>query len=225
MSPPTARFVAVHGLPTSPALWAGVATRVPMLTPALGGVGTVAPRASWTLDDFVADLLPFLDGDTVLIGHDLGGVVAAMAATRVPLRALVLSGTALGPYWAPVRFTARAPLHRYFYEHHAGRKFLTGAVSPPLRSEVVAAFPPVPELPARMRAIAQAMTPPADLAKNLRLPVHLLWGRNDRWYPPVVARAVARGTDASLTWVPGGHLCMWEFPDAYALALRALFLR
>lgn len=214
------RIVALHGLPTSPALWA----RVPLAieTPALRGVATVEPRADWALEGFVDEIAPLLDEQTVLVGHDLGGVIAAMAALRVRVRALVLCGTALGPYWAAVRLTARAPLHRYFYELHGGRRFLTGAVSPSRADEVLAAFPPVPDLPARMRAIAREMRPPADIGHALAVPVHLLWGEADRWYPPVVARAVARATGGSITWVPGGHLAMWEHPEAWARGLSSL---
>lgn len=212
------RVVAVHGLPTGPALWARLP--FPVVAPALRGLATPGPRDDWGLDGFVEELLPLLDADTVLVGHDLGGVVAAMAATRVPVRELVLTGTALGPYWAPVRATAWPVLSRYFYERHGGRRFLAGAVSEALRDEVLAAFPPVPDLPARMRAVAARMTPPPGLARALRrVRVRLLWGAHDRWYPPVVARAVARGTGGRLTWVAGGHLCMWEEPRAYARAL------
>ena len=221
MASPPARLVAVHGLPTSPALWAGVGARVPLVAPALRGVATAAPRADWGLQGFVAELLPHLDADTVLVGHDLGGVIAAMAAAQVRVRALVLSGTALGPYWGWVRLTARRPLAGYFYERHGGRKFLAGAVSAGRQAAVLAAFPPVPDHPARMRAIAAAMRPPPGLAARIGAPVHLLWGRADRWYPPPVAWALARGTGGSLTWLPGGHLTMWEFPEAYAEALAA----
>jgi len=215
-------IVAVHGLPTSPALW----SRLPMaiVAPALRGVATDPPRDDWGLPGFVEEIRPHLTPETVLVGHDLGGVVAAMAAAEVPVRALVLTGTALGPYWAAVRLSARAPLHRYFYERHGGRRFLTGAVSHGRAAEVLAAFPPVPDLPARMRAIARAMRPPTDLAARLRgrVPIHLVWGRADRWYPPPVARAVARGLGAEIAWVEGGHLCMWEHPATYAAAIGAI---
>jgi pimeloyl-ACP methyl ester carboxylesterase len=218
----TPRIVALHGVPTSPTLW----SRVPLhiVAPALGGVATVADRGDWSLASFVDEVVPLLDADTVLIGHDLGGVVAAMAAMRVRVRRLVLTGTALGPYWGPVRLTARAPLHHYFYDRYGGRRFLAGGVAPALSEDVLAAFPPVPDVAARMRALAREMCPPPGLARAVaaRVPVSLVWGRDDRWYPPWVAGAVARGTGASITWVDGGHLCMWEEPEAYARGLTAL---
>ncbi|MFN7144253.1 MAG: alpha/beta fold hydrolase [Myxococcota bacterium] len=216
------RVVALHGLPTSPGVWARLPS--PVEAPALRGVATPEARADWTLEGFVREVLPLLDADTVLVGHDLGGVVAAMAAVRTRVRMLVLTGTALGPYWAPVRLTARAPFHRYFYERHAGRKFLAGAVSAARRDEVLAAFSPVPDLAGRMRAIAREMRPPPGLARAVRerVPTRLVWGRADRWYPPPVARAVARGVGGDIAWVDGGHLCMWENPAGFAAALRAV---
>lgn len=216
------RIVAVHGLPTSPQLWA----RVPLtiVAPALRGVATADPREDWGLPSFVEELLPLLDADTTLVGHDLGGVIAAMAALERPVRRLVLCGTALGPYWAMVRATALPPFHLYFYERHAGRRFLTGAVSPGQHEHVLRSFPPIPDLARRMRWIAERMTPPPRLAQRVaaRVPVSLLWGRDDRWYPRPVVNALRRATGADLHEVPGGHLTMWEHPDAWAHALEGI---
>ncbi|MDP2312751.1 MAG: alpha/beta hydrolase [Pseudomonadota bacterium] len=216
------RIVALHGVPTSPRLWARLPH--PVEAPALRGVATEEDRPDWSLPSFVDEVLPLLDADTVLIGHDLGGVVAAMAALRVPVKRLVLTGTALGPYWAPVRLTARAPLHHYFYDRYGGKRFLAGSVSPERADEALATFPPVPYVSARMRALARAMRPPPDLAQSVAkaVPVSLIWGRTDRWYPPSVAKAVARGAGGSVVWVPGGHLCMWEEPLAYWAALGSV---
>ena len=160
--------------------------------------------------------------DTILIGHDLGGVVAALAALQRPPRQVVLSGTALGPYWAMVRATAAPVLWRYFYQRHAGRRFVAGAVAPERSAEALAAFPGAD--PSQMRAIALGKTPPPRLAQRLAAvcPVRLIWGRQDRWYPPWVARALSRATGAPITWIDAGHLAMWEAPRPYAAALRAL---
>jgi pimeloyl-ACP methyl ester carboxylesterase len=216
------RIVALHGVPTSPALWGRVPLAV--VAPAIRGLATAEPRAEWSLDGLVDEVLPLLTPETVLLGHDLGGVIAAMAAVRTPVRAVVLSGTALGLYWAAVRLTARTPLDRYFYTRFGGRRFLAGSVAPSHSAAVLGAFPPVPDLPARMRAIARAMRPPPGLARALgaATQVHLVWGRHDRWYPPLVARAIARATGGTLAFVEAGHLCMWEAPEGYAAAVRAV---
>ena len=205
--------LALHGVPTSPALWA----RVPLAldVPALGG----GLRAQ------VAAVVPRITAESVVIGHDLGGVVAAMAVVAagergVRARRVVLCGTALGPYWAMVRVTAWPGLWRYFYARHGGRRFVAGAVHPSRAAEALAAFPGAD--PAEMREVARGMRPPANLAARLAAtaPVSLLWGRDDRWYPPAVAHAVARGTGGALHWTEGGHFAMWEAPARWAEAFR-----
>lgn len=200
-------LLCLHGVPTSPALWERL------------GLPHVAPMLSGELEHQVRAVVPLVTPDTVLVGHDMGGVVAAMAALRVRPRRVVLSGTALGPYWAMVRATAWPGLWRGFYQRHAGKRFVAGAVSPALAKEALAAFPGAD--PLEMRTIARSMRPPAGLASQLaaRVPVSLVWGRHDRWYPPTVARAVARGTGAEITWIEAGHFAMWEAPEAYAAAL------
>ena len=204
-------ILAVHGLPTSPALWA----RLPFAVdaPWLRGVDD---DAAFSIARLAAELAERVDDTTVLLGHDLGGPVAAAIASLRRVRALVLTGTALGPYWWMVRATAMPLVHRYFYERHGGRKFLRGSVSPGLQDQVVEAFPPVP--PARMRAIAMEMRQPAPA---IDCPVHLVWGREDRWYPPWVAHALSRRFRSPIRWVDGGHLCMWENPGGFAAALSS----
>lgn len=210
------RIVALHGLPTSPRLWERLS--MPVIAPALQGVATRAPRQDWSLEGFVAEVLPLIDEETILIGHDLGGVIAALCCLHRPPRLLVLSGTALGPYWQMVRISAWPVLHRYFYGRYSGRFFVSGAVSEAHRAEALSVFPGMAA--DRMRAIAQAMRPPPQLAQSLRVPVALIWGAQDRWYPPWVAHALQRGSQGSLQFVAGGHFCMWEEPEAFSQALQ-----
>jgi pimeloyl-ACP methyl ester carboxylesterase len=170
----------------------------------------------------VERVLPRVRPDTVLVGHDMGGVVAAMVALRARPARVVLCGTALGPYWAAVRATALPFAWRYFYARHGGRRFVAGAVDPSRSADALAAFPGAD--PVEMRAVARSMRPPESLAVALGAAtrVDLLWGRHDRWYPPWVARAVARGTGGQITWVNGGHFAMWEAPAEWAAALHGI---
>ena len=203
-------IVALHGVPTGPTIWSRV------------DVGGNTPLLTGNLAQQVADVEAMLTPETIVIGHDMGGIVAALAALHSPPRAVVLTGTALGPYWAVVRASAWPGLWRYFYGRHAGRKFVAGAVSPERSREALAAFPGAD--PLEMRAIARSMRPPADLARRLAgvTKVFLVWGQRDRWYPPIVARGLARATRANIRWVPGGHFCMWEEPVAYQAAILGI---
>lgn len=165
-------------------------------------------------------MVPRLTADTVVLGHDMGGVVAAMAAVSATApRAVVLSGTALGPYWQLVRATAWPLLWRPFYRRHGGRRFVAGAVAPHRQQVALATFPGAD--PLEMRRIAWSMRPPRRLAARLAAvtPVFLVWGREDRWYPRAVAQALARATRAPLREVPGGHFALWEEPGPFAAAL------
>lgn len=177
------------------------------------------PALAGELAAQVAQVTPLITRDTVVVGHDMGGVVAAMAALAAPPRAVVLTGTALGPWWALVRASAWPLLWRPFYRRHGGRHFVAEAVAPARRAEALAEFPGAD--PLAMRAIARSMRPPPGLAARLAAvaPVFLLWGRHDRWYPALVGAGVARGTGATVVTVPGGHLAPWEEPRAYASAL------
>ena len=204
----TATLLALHGVPTSPALW----SRLPLVMEAPALAGTLAAQ--------VEAVVPRVGPDTVLVGHDMGGVVAALVALRTRPRAVILSGTALGPYWTMVRATAWPLLWRYFYARHAGRRFVAGAVTAEHRAATLQAFPGAD--PMEMRAVAQAMRVPPDLAGALAkvAPVALVWGDADRWYPPWLARRIAARTGAEIHWVRGGHFAMWENPAGYDKALR-----
>ena len=240
------QFLAIHGLPTGPGLWGRLGLDVE--APALSGVGTAAPSAC-TLDGWMSELRQLLNGDTVLVGHDLGGVLAAMlaaerAAAGQRVAGLALSGTSLSPaYWAAVRASAWPGLWRYFYRRHGGRRFLLGGMAAERHAEALSAFglaldgftpgglspghpAAIPDLPARMRATAAGMRLPAGLTGRLRaggFPIRLIWGRRDPWYPLWMARRLAADLGAGLATVEAGHLAPWEAPEAFAAALRAVW--
>lgn len=208
------RIVAVHGVPVGPLTWSRL--RTPMETPALGD----GDLAAWT-----RAIGARCDAGTLLVGHDLGGLIAASVAASQPVAGVVLTGTALGPYWDAVRWTSWPLVRRYFYDRHAGRKFVArgvgGAARPRWTAEVEATLPP--DLAERMCRIAAGIRPPTGLARRLRgTRVWVVNGRDDPWYPPIVARAVARGTGGTLVTVPGGHWCMWEEPAAFDAVLREI---
>jgi pimeloyl-ACP methyl ester carboxylesterase len=207
-------WLAVHGVPVGPLTWSRL--RTPVKSPALTSV-------DWR--DWVAQVRALVTPETLLIGHDLGGLVAATVAATTPVRAVVLTGTALGPYWDAVRWTSSPPVRWYFYDRHAGRKFVAGGVGPAARPRWTAMVEPTlpDDVAGQMCQLASGIRPPRGLARRLRaVPVWVIHGRSDPWYPPWVARAVARGCGARRVEIDGGHWCMWENPSEFDAALRAV---
>jgi pimeloyl-ACP methyl ester carboxylesterase len=215
------KLLALHGLPTSPRLWERL--QLPpnweLLAPPVSGLGSDGTPEDWSLDSCVEQLRPLAVNADMLVGHDLGGVLCAMLAK--PGQGVVLSGTALGLYWSAIRLTTLPPVHRWFYERHAGRRFLSGGCLPEHAGSLLEAFGDHGEdWPARMRRIARAMKPPPDLARRLRsCGVRLVWGNRDPWYPQRVARAVQRTTGGQLHWLTCGHFAPWEDPRGFGAIL------
>jgi len=219
-----ALIVALHGLPTGPRLWERV--EVPrgweLRRPWVPGLGVDGTPDDFSLE-WAAEELRFrapIDDAEVLMGHDMGGVLAAMLAR--PGQRVVLSGTALGAYWSLIRVTAWPFLNRAFYHRYAGRTFLRRGCLPEHREALIEAFADHGEGWAeRMRRIAWAMRPPVGLAATLRdRPVLCAWGRQDPWYPPIpVGRRVAATTGGRLRLLEAGHFAPWEAPGGFSEAL------
>lgn len=215
------RLVALHGLPTSPRLWERLVLPPDWMLscPWVSGLGPEGTASDWSLEACAEQLSPQIEGADVVLGHDLGGVLAAMVAK--PGQTLVLSGTALSVYWWAIRATAWPLAHRWFYQRYGGHRFLSHGALPEHSESLLAAFGDHGSgWSDRMRRIAQAMKPPSGLARRLRsCQVHLIWGQQDPWYPAVVAHAVQRGTGGALHWLPCGHFAPWEDPGGFSRVL------
>jgi pimeloyl-ACP methyl ester carboxylesterase len=211
------RVVALHGLPTSPRLFERLVLPSGWLleAPPIPGLGPEGTPENWTLAATAATLAPVATQADVLVGHDMGGVLAAMLAQ--PDQLVVLSGTALGLYWKMIRVTAWPGLHRIFYKRHGGRYFLRRGSLPAHRDGLLAAFGDHGmDWPSRMRRIAAGMRPPPGLARSLgKSRVRLAWGRHDPWYPAPVVHSVRRSAGARLTWLDAGHFAPWEDPEGF----------
>ena len=222
------RILAIHGVPTSPGLWSRLALAFPVDAPPLAGLATEAVPARWDMGVWLDALRPRVDADTWLVGHDLGGILAAMLATERPVRGVVLCATSLSPlFGCALRATAWPLVWRYFYRRHGGRRFLTGGLPITMERDAVDTFlDAAPSgFPERMRATARALRIPRDLVARLRdtsTRVSMIWGRRDPWYPLPLARRLAGSLGARLTVLEAGHLAPWEAPRAFSAVIEAI---
>ena len=193
------------------------------ITPQVPGLGSNGTPSEWNLQSCAHQLRTEFEDIDIWVGHDLGGVLAAMLAK--PGQSVVLSGTALSLYWWAIRQTARPGLQRYFYQHHVGRRFLEQGALPEQREALLEAFlDHGGDWGDRMCRIARGMRPPKGLASKLcECDVHLFWGRRDPWYPAPVVWALRRATGARLRWFESGHFVPLEAAADFSRALKDVF--
>jgi N-formylmaleamate deformylase len=193
------------------------------------GRGLSDAGPTYTLGDYADDTLAVLDGlpDPLLMGHSMGARIAAVTATRRPLRGTVLvdppmSGPARGPY--PTPLTA-------FLRQLAEAQRGTDA------DEVATAWPRWPrheqELRARWLSSCDGDAIVAthegfesedffDTWPAVPAPTTLLYGADS---PVVTAdgaeEAAKANPAAALVAIPdAGHMVFWDNPEAALRALR-----
>ena len=204
-------WLAFPGIPAGSGAW----EKLPVRTLDFSGIQDNETRKSWGLDSFVDEVLPHYDNNTILVGHDLGGVVAAMSAVQKRPRAVVLTGTALGNWWFWTRLSAAPLLNRFFYHTFKGNLFVkVGGGQSTLHR-----FSNQPHFhdPSKMMTLAKHMKPPKNLALELatNCPVYLIWGRKEVFYPGFIAKRLSKALNAPLFWNDGGHYCMWTNADQF----------
>ena len=218
----TKNWVFLPGVPLGPHVCSKLQT--PMEHHRFRGLHDHNPRSQWSVASFSKEVHDIIRSKIVL-GQDYGGLVGATASLDVPIRALVLTGTALGPWWYPTRLSALPILERFFYRRFGGTLFAKKGVSKQNQETFLTHFTQelsLPDLPERMRKTALALRPPKGLANNITAPLFLVWGKQDSWYPPIVAHAISRATGAPIYWIDGGHYCMWESPQQFDAALQQI---
>lgn len=220
----------------------------------LPGAGLTGPfRGSWAADDYRGDtyarlVLGWMDAVALpratLVGSSLGGEVAWRVAVRSPERVarLVLmaaTGPAYRPLQEPLAFRLSPwpglnRLSEWTLPEALVQRSLQAVFADPARVDAA--------LVAQTRALAlregnraalrhrlaqrQRDTADVERLRRLRLPVLLLWGREDRLVPPSVAGIFQTLLpQARLEMLDGvGHLPHLEQPDA-ALARVRPFLQ
>ena len=155
----------------------------------------------------VAAYAAALPGPPVLLGHDLGSLVALGAAARARTAALVLLAP-LVPGSAPARALVLRPatfLQLLFARRvpppsGAAAAPLCGELAAPLRDALVANF--APESPRAVREVVRPRTPPAGVG----VPTLVVAGDRDPLLPPPMAATFAGALGAEHQPLEGaGH--------------------
>lgn len=240
--------VLIHGIPTSPALWRSVIPRVNgarCLAFEMVGYGDSMPAGegrdiSVTRQaDYLLAWLDALDiGRAVLVGHDLGGGVAQIAAVRHPERCagLVLTNSIGYDSW-PIpsvkALQAGAP---------ALRRLPPAAVYPVMatlfarghdqlsvaRESLGVHWRPYARH-AGGAALARQVTSldvqdtlaVADQLPQLKVPTQLVWGAADRFQPVDYGQRLAADLDGDLWRIEGGkHFVPEDHPQDVAGAVE-----
>ena len=206
------------------------------------GESTIA-AAPYTLRELAADTLAVLDaaGSTRahVLGHSMGGAIAQQLALDAPgrLASLTLASTwARGDGYAKNLMSLMRALSESVRDDRtllASILFMGSSATTLNRTDLwettdaamaLGALAPRPAL-ARQWSLDLAVDT-LDRLPELRCPVHVIWGDEDRLIPPVLARtlidAIPGALETRLTAC--GHVPMVDAPDAFAESVTA-FLR
>ena len=198
-------WLALPGVPAGSAVF----EKIPVRTHQFFGLETSSDRVSWHLDSFVEEVLPHYSEETILLGQDLGGLIAAMAVLKKPPKALVLTGTSVNAWWSLTRWSALPILHHFFYGSFQGRLFYALGQGAKIKKKL----PLDANIRAkRMRILAQNIKPPSTLIQLLqnRCPIFMIWGTQDIVYPIHMGYWMAKRLNSPLFCIRGGHYCMWN---------------
>jgi pimeloyl-ACP methyl ester carboxylesterase len=172
---------------------------------------------------YAARVVAAIDGrnDIVLVAQSLGGFTAPLVAERVPLRMLVfvnamipVPGETAGVWWESTGWEAART--------EAARK---GGYDPAFDLDTYFLHDVRPEVAADG---APYQRPEADIVFGEpcaftawpNIPIHVIAGREDRFFPVDFQRRIARerlGVDADV--LPGGHLMALSQPKGLAVQL------
>lgn len=233
--------VLIHGYGESLLSWEAVfdrlARRADVVALDLPGFGLSAkPATGYGTDSVAATVLRALDaihvGRAVMVGHSLGGAVAAAAAVQRPdrVRGLVLLDAALAP--APWMLRSREAGDRALRAmraavaaYESAKLRFAGPHDPAWLAETDSGMAADPASDPAYSVALQAILREFDFgyltptrAARLRMPVLILWGEYDPTLPIGVARRLAEALPGStLEVIPRSwHRPHVERPEAVA---------
>lgn len=244
----------IHGIPTNGLLWSDVAPRLASAARVVAidllGYGRSDPPDGRPVDivaqsEYVVRALDTLGiRSATVVGHDIGGGVAQILATRHPARVdrlglvnsvcydswpipemKAIQGTSPLVERLPARLTMAGierGLRRGFVHRERAELFLERFLEPFATPEGLDVFVE--------HARALDSKPTRDLAPllpELAIPVAVVWGRHDPFQKPEYARRLASDIPgATLTWIEeASHFAPADAPEPVAGALLQLLSR
>jgi pimeloyl-ACP methyl ester carboxylesterase len=186
----------------------------------LAGFGGSRGSGRFQLDQAVPRLLDWLDSIGLerasLVGHSLGGVIAAMAAATAPERIerLVLADPAI--------FSLDPGLRRHPFGTARAALWMPRDLIPIMLRDAVRAGP----LSLGGATVQLLRADEQATLDRIQAPTLVVWGERDTVLPPAVGqRIVERIPDARLVVIPGaGHNVMWDQPEAFNRAVIAFLV-
>lgn len=219
-SPARAPLLLIHGLSASTRWWrhtvAELGAERPVVAVDLAGFGG-RRRGRFRLSDAAADVGELIArGEHMpvdVVGHSMGGLVAAQLASGRPdlVHRLVLVSAPLVPFaWG---------LRRHVWNLARAVPTLVPRFVPVLAVDAARAGP-VTLASAARQLLRADVSPELD---RIQAPTLLVWGGRDPLVPMAVGREVAgRIPHSRFVEIPrAGHVPMWERPAEFNAAVRA----
>lgn len=244
----------LHGIPTNGELWRDVApqlaSRARVIVPDLLGYGRSVAPGGKPVDitaqaGYMATLLDQLEIErATVVGHDIGGGVAQILATRYPeqverlglvnsvcydswpiaeMKALKLAAPVVG--YVPPGLTTKTmemDLRRGFVHKERAKPFLDTFLEPFSNPDGMQVFLE------HVRALDSRSTEEvAPALPTLRIPTAIIWGEQDPFQEIRYGERLAQDVPgAELTRIPdSSHFAPADAPDAVADALLKLLAR